>query len=134
VPAPFHGSGERVTGYRFLRRLYRRAEAPIIIEDAYLDQALRRAIGEAKLKSAPLLALIDALPDTRIGRADETVRFGIADTEISSILEIPLNASVAIIHQSVFGEASQLLYESCAFLRGDIALMSEPIKFADRAR
>ncbi len=130
VPEPFHDAGIPAAGYRYLRRLYRRAGVPIMIEDAYLDQALRRAIGDAKLKSTPTLALIDKQPGLRIDHVDETVRFGIADTDISAILAIPLNASVAIIHHSVFGEKAKLQYESCAYLRGDIALVSEPIEFA----
>jgi len=134
VPEPFHDcgghrAGNQAAGYRYLRRLYRRAGAAIMIEDAYLDQALRRAIGDAKLKTTSTLALIDQQPGLRIERADETVRFGIADMEISTILGIPLNASVAIIRHSVFGERSKLHYESCAYLRGDIALVSEPIDF-----
>jgi len=130
VPEPFHDAGVPAAGYRYMRRLYSRAGAPIMIEDAYLDQALRRLIGDAKLKATPTLALLDKQAGLRIARADETVRFGIADTEISAILGIPLNASVAIIHHSVFGEKSKLQYESCAYLRGDIALVSEPITFA----
>ena len=130
IPDPFHGGGIPAAGYRYLRRLYRRGGMPIMIEDAYIDLALRRTIGDAKLKSIPTLALLDIKANLRIDRADETVRFGIADTEISAVLGIPLNASVAIIHHSVFGEGAELVYESCAYLRGDIALMSEPIQFA----
>jgi GntR family transcriptional regulator len=130
VPEPFHGAEVPAAAYRYLRRLYSRAGAPIMVEDAYLDQALRRKIGDAKLSSMPTLALLDTQPNLKIERADETVRFGIADTEISAILGIPLNAPVAIVHHSVFGEKSRLQYESCAYLRGDIALVSEPIKFA----
>jgi GntR family transcriptional regulator len=130
VPEPFHATGSFAVKYRYLRRLYRRADVPIMIEDAYLDQALRRSIGDAKLESMPTLALLDKQPRRRIERADETVRFGIADTDISAILGIPLNASVAIVHHSVFGEKSKLQYESCAYLRGDIALVSEPIRFS----
>jgi GntR family transcriptional regulator len=129
VPEPFHGAGVAAHGYRYQRRMYRRAGAAIMIEEAYLDQPLRRKIGDAKLASAAPLALLGAERALKIERADETVRFGIADTEISAVLAIPLNASIAIIHHSVFDEKSRLLFESCAYLRGDIALMSEPIKF-----
>jgi GntR family transcriptional regulator len=132
VPEPFHGTGMAAAGYRYQRRLYRRAGSAIMIEDSYLDQALRRKISDAKLAGSAPLALLGAERTAKVERADETVRFGIADTEISTILAIPLNASVAIVHHSVFGEKSKLLFESCAYLRGDIALVSEPIKFGGK--
>jgi GntR family transcriptional regulator len=129
IPEPFHGAGNPAAAYRFLRRLYRRAGVPIMVEDAYLDQALRRKIGDAKLAKTPTLVLLNSERSVKIEHADETVRFGIADTEISALLAVPLNASLAIIHHSVFGEKSKLHYESCAYLRGDIARISEPIRF-----
>jgi GntR family transcriptional regulator len=134
IAEPFHSASLQAVGYRHLRRLYRRAGVPIMIEDSYLDQALRRKIGDSKLSAAPVLALLDRDDTLRIERADETVRFGIADTEISAVLRIALNAAVTIIHYSVYGENSKLQYESCAYLRGDIALISEPIKFVGAVR
>ena len=134
ISEPFHGASLQASGYRHMRRLYRRSGVTIMIEDGYLDQTLRRTFGDVKLDAAPVLALLDDETTSKIERADETVRFGIADTEISTVLGIALNASVAIIHYSVYGETSKLLYESCAYLRGDVALLSEPIRFAGVGR
>jgi GntR family transcriptional regulator len=130
VSEPFHEPGTPAAGgYRFMRRLYRRGRDPLVVEDSYLDQRLRRKIGDAKLESAPVLVLLDALAGFAIERADETIRFGIADAEIGGMLNVPLNAAVAIIYQSVYGPHAALYYESRAYLRGDVARVSEAIKF-----
>lgn len=131
VPEPFHRTDLVSANYRYQRRLYRRSGTPIMIEDSYLEHTLHRKIGEMTLAGAATLALLDREPAAKIERADETIRFGIADTEISGLLGIPLNAAVAIIHRSVFEEKSRLIYEGCAYLRGDIALISEPIGFVE---
>jgi len=134
VPEPFHNPGVQAPGgYRFMRRLYRRGHDPILLEDGYLDQKLRRKIGEQKLERVPTLVLLDTLAGFAIERADETIRFGIADAEIAGMLGIALNASVAIIHQSVYGPHAALYYEARAYLRGDVARISEPIRFEDAA-
>jgi DNA-binding GntR family transcriptional regulator len=134
VPEPFHESGTQAAGgYRFARRLYRRGRDAIMLEDSYLDQKLRRRIGDAKLAQAPALVLLDKLSGFTMERAEETIRFGIADAELSAVLNIPLNASVAIIHQSVFGPGGELCFEAHAWMRGDLVRISEPIRFEGAA-
>lgn len=130
VPVPFHAHGTLAGGYRYSRRLYRRDAAPIMIEEAYLDQTLRSKIGDAKLAQSATLKFLDDPKILQVQRADATIRFGIADMDISASLGIPLNASLAILHISVFGPGDGLAYESCGYLRGDLALISEPIQFS----
>jgi GntR family transcriptional regulator len=128
--AAFHNPAQLAECYRLMRRLYRRGRDPLVVEESCLDRKLHRKIGDAKLARAPALPLLDACKGLRIERADETIRFGIADAEISALLKIALNAPVAIVHQSVFGPQNLLLYEARACMRGDLARISEPIKFA----
>jgi GntR family transcriptional regulator len=119
--APYHGHGKQAPGYRFFRRLYRRGQEPILIEEAYVDR---------RLKQAATLAQLDAKKVVR--RADATIRFGIADGETAALLAVPLNAPVAIVHRSVFGAGATLIYESTLYCRGDVARIEEPMKFGAR--
>jgi GntR family transcriptional regulator len=134
VAEPFHDPGAPATGgYRFMRRLYRRGRDPLVVEDSYLDQRLRKKMGDRKLDSSPALVLLDTVAGFAIERADETVRFGIADAEIAGMLHIALNAPVAIVYQSVYGPHAALYYESRAYLRGDVARVNEAIRFETAA-
>jgi GntR family transcriptional regulator len=132
IPAPFHGRGTAAPVYRHMRRIYRHDDCPFILEEIYLDKALETKIGPAKARRVPLLAPIDAA--TRIERVDQTIRFGIADGEISAALDVPLNAPIAIVYWSVLGPRSVRLYEATSYFRGDAVRLQEPIHFARKGR
>ncbi len=127
-PPPFHGRGVPASAYRQMRRIYRHEGRPFILEDIHLDKALETKIGTAKVRRAPLLALIEGA--TRIERVDQTIRFGIADSEISAALDVPLNAPIAIIYWSVLGPRSIRQYEATSYFRGDAVRLQEPIRFS----
>jgi GntR family transcriptional regulator len=123
VPSPFHEGGVQARGYRFSRRLYRRAGRPVALEASHLDSAIRSAGAVHPLR------LLERSRSGRIARAEQTLRFGIADSEVAAALDIALNAPVAMSHVSVFGRARLLHFESLCFFRGDVAVVSESIRF-----
>ena len=60
------------------------------------------------------------------------LRFGIADGEISRLLNVPLNAPLATVHLSVDDETSLRCLVSTAYVRGDTIRVAEPIIFAKK--
>jgi GntR family transcriptional regulator len=113
-----------------MRRLYRRASAPLIVEDSYLDERVCKKVSRAGLRNTSPINLVDR--HIRVKRADLTLRFGIADGEMSQLLNVPLNAPLAIVHLSVDDENSVRCFESMAYIRGDTIRIVEPIRFAKR--
>ncbi len=116
-------------GYRVLRRLYRRGREPIAIEECSFAHSIRRHLGDAELTETPSLRLLARPGASSMGPVEETVRFGIADGEIAAALRLPLNAPLAIMHISAHDGSGALLLESRAYFRGDIARLSEAIRF-----
>lgn len=125
VPAPFHGKPRQAKGYRFLERLHRMDGRAIAIEEIYLDQAIRWPKGRAALDPLVLAARAG------VDRADQTVRFGIADRSIAAALGLALNEPIAVVHVSVV-RAGVLRYESVCRYRGDAMRLAEPIRFGGR--
>jgi GntR family transcriptional regulator len=107
---------------------------------AAFDGLTARTLDTRKVRSVPAAARLHPLRRLEkskahpIKRAEETLRFGIADRDVASALDIPLNAPVAMAHVSVFGAKGLLLYESVACFRGDMARVSEAIRFEGAGR
>ena len=118
--------------YRRLRRLYRRGRMPLIVEECYLDDRICRKVDRAELLGKPPVVLVDRF--VRIKRADQTLRFGISDGEMSQLLNVALNAPLAIVRLSIDDENAVRCFESTAFIRGDTIRVVEPLTFAKRTR
>jgi GntR family transcriptional regulator len=130
VPTELCGYGSSARRYRHIRRLYRRGRVPVIVEDSYLDDRTYQKADRAGLRNAPAIKLVDRF--VRSQRAVQTLRFGIADGEISRLLNVPLNAPLATVHLSVDDEQSVRCLESTAYIRGDTIRVVEPIIFAKK--
>jgi GntR family transcriptional regulator len=132
VPTELRGRGSSAGRYRHIRRLYRRGRVPLIVEDSYLDDRTYRKADRAGLRNTPAIKLIDRFVHPR--RAIQTLRFGIADGEISRLLNVPLNASLATVHLSVDDETTMRCLVSTAYIRGDTIRVAEPIIFAKKSK
>ena len=126
---PLHAYTAREPRYDFLHSLYRSEGRPVLAEEAYMGQQAVRGAGAAARKTPPL-KLLDRSSSVSITRADETVRFGTADSQISELLQTPLNAPIAIVYHTVLGARGRLLYHARSFVRGDLVAINEPIKFS----
>jgi GntR family transcriptional regulator len=115
--------------YRYARRLYRRGNMPLIVEDSYLGETVYKKLCKSALRTVAPIRLVAR--HTRVKRADQTVRFGIADGEISNLLDVPLNAPLAIVRLSIGDEDSACCFESTAYIRGDTVRLIEPISFEE---
>jgi GntR family transcriptional regulator len=127
LPKPYHAGAELGRAYQLIRRRYRHEGAPLLLETAYLDVGLYRAIGLERLRKSSTLKLLDA-SRARIARAEQSIYVGASDGETSVALAIPLNAPIAVVRQTVCDRESKLLYGSEAFYRGDSVRVIERMK------
>jgi GntR family transcriptional regulator len=127
---PLHTYTGREERYDFLHSLYRSEGRPVLVEEAYVGQQAMRGASGAVRKTPPLKLLDQS--SISITRADETVRFGTADSQISELLQTPLNAPIAIVYHTVLGARGRLLYHARSFVRGDLVTINEPIKFSKK--
>jgi len=130
IPAELRGHGLSARRYHNIRRLYRRGRVPLIVEDIYLDDSTCQKVDRAGLRNTAAIKLVDRFVRPR--RAVQTLRFGIADREISGLLNVPLNAPLATVHLSVDDGRSVRRFESIAYIRGDTIRVVEPIIFANK--
>jgi len=130
IPHRLRTGGSPARRYRRLRRLYRRGRAPLIVEVSYLDERICQKVDRSELRNTPAVALVDRL--VKVKRADQKLRFGIADGEMSQLLNLPLNAPLAIVHLSVDDENYDRCLVSTAYIRGDTIRVIEPISFTKK--
>jgi len=130
VPVELREHGLPAGHYRHIRRLYRRGRVPLIVEDSYLDDRTYQKADRAGLRNTPAIKLVDRFVSPL--RAVQMLRFGIADGEISRLLNVPLNAPLATVHLSVDDETSLRCFVSTVYIRGDTMRVVEPIIFAKR--
>lgn len=128
VPDPVHGCESQARGYVLTRRQYLRGRQVAALEEAYIDQSVR-----ANGKERPLL-LLERHKGPLIVRVEQTLRFGIADRDVALGLRIALNAPIAVAHLSAFARGDYLLYESNTYYSGELACVSEAIRFAEPHR
>jgi GntR family transcriptional regulator len=131
-PEPLHAYQKREARYDFSRAVYQSDGRPVLVEEAHIGHQVLKGVGAAKIRKTPPLRLVDQSTTISIVRADETVRFGIADSQMSELLQTPLNAPIAIVYHTVVGEEGCLHYHARSFVRGDLVSISEPIKFGRR--
>lgn len=129
---PLHAYDKREPRYDFVSFLYRSDGRPVLVEEAHIGQSVTNRVSAAVLKKTPPLKLVDQSTAISIVRAEETVRFGIADSQISELLQTPLNAPIAIVYHTVIGKNGCLHYHARSFVRGELVSINEPIKFDKR--
>ncbi len=113
--------------YRHMRHLYRRGHAPLMVVDSYFDDTVYKKIGKSGLRGLAPISLVER--HLKVERVDQTLRFGIAGSEMSKLLRVPLNAPLAILHLSVIGASASHSFASTAYIRGDMIRVAESIRF-----
>jgi GntR family transcriptional regulator len=127
LPKPYHPGAELGPAYQHIRRRYRYEGAPLLLEAAYLDVELYRAMGLERLHKVPTLKLLDD-GNVKIARAEQSIYVGASDSETSVALAIPLNAPIAVVRRTLCDRDSMILYASEAFYRGDSVRVIERMK------
>jgi GntR family transcriptional regulator len=105
--------------YHYLRRLNRFVGEPAALDAIWLDEKCYRTIGDAALREVPTLLLLHEMPNIHIDRAMQTLTVASADVELSTLLRVPLNAPLAVVHRSLYGKDDRLICLYQSFNRGD---------------
>ncbi|MGV6874087.1 GntR family transcriptional regulator [Pseudochelatococcus sp. B33] len=115
-----HPIGTQAPSYWHLRRRHWRADTPFLVAEVYIDQRLEERISEDALTTKTSMRLIADVAGVEVTDARQTLTIGTADSEISHLLNIPLNAPVAIIHRSAVDVSGTLVFIGIAVYRGDL--------------
>ncbi len=112
--------GEVAPEYRHLRRRHWRHEQAYLLADVYIDERLVGRIPRASFKTKTALKLLADVPDSKLGDVRQTLTIGSANMEVANMLNIPLNAPVAIIDRHALDENGQLILFARGIYRGDV--------------
>jgi GntR family transcriptional regulator len=115
-----HPIGAQAPSYWHLRRRHWRAGAAFLIAEVYIDERLEKRIPEAALTTKTSMRLIADVAGVEVTDARQTLTIGTADSEISHLLDIPINAPVAVIHRSAVDAGGTLVFIGIGVYRGDL--------------
>lgn len=106
-------------GYQHLRRLHRRGGVPYLLGEVYLDTRVYRRLPRRQVESAPMLKVLKETPGVDIAGAQQTLTVNAADIEAARLLDVPVNAPVAIVQRTAYDRTGTLFYYSHGTYRGD---------------
>lgn len=118
-PPPDYAQDMPAGDYFYIRRLNRISGGPAAVDAAWLNLRLKAEIDERALSDFPTLLLLHERPGITIDRVLQTVTISTADVELSTLLRIPLNAPLAVVHRTLYGPDHTLLCLYQSFNRGD---------------
>jgi GntR family transcriptional regulator len=123
-----HNIGKPAPGYWHLRRRHWRDGKAYLIAEVYIDKRLKARIPRAALKTKSSMRLIADVAGVRVADARQTLTIGTADSEIAQLLDVPLNAPVAIIHRSAVDTNGVLVFIGIGVYRGDVVRLDVKLK------
>jgi GntR family transcriptional regulator len=74
------------------------------------------------------MRIIRQVPGLRISKARETLTIGTADLEIADLLQMPLNAPVALVNRTVVDSKGGLVLVTDGVYRGDVVRLDIKLK------
>ena len=117
MPALDPGEGRPAPRYHFARRVHSRDDEAYCVISIYLDERVF-ALAPRRFRSETVIpVLLDLEVDIR--RAHQTVTISAADTEVCSLLHIPLNAPVVLVRRVFHGPDDTVIYVGEVTYRGD---------------
>ena len=112
--------GELVPEYRHLRRRHWRNDQAYLLADVYIDERLVGRIPRAAFKTKTALKMLADVPNANLRDVKQTLTIGSANMEAANMLNIQLNAPVAIIDRHALDESGQLIFFARGIYRGDV--------------
>jgi len=106
--------------YRHLKRRHWRKGEPYMFADVYIAERLMPKIPRAALKTQRAMKLIADIPGLDLGAAEQIMRIGAADMEVSEALRMPLNAPVAFVDRYWLDTSGELILFAPAVYRADV--------------
>ena len=119
LPPLYRDEGKPAEKYQMMRRLHRRGGRPYLVGRFYLDHELFRKGPPARFRSQPTLPILHKVAHRRIARARQTLTIGMADVDVASLLQVPLNAPVAYNRRIALDRRGTIIYIGEGIYRGD---------------
>lgn len=120
--------GRSAGAYRHLRRRHRRLGEPYLVTSVFIAEPLVERIPRSAFTRKTALKILADIPSIDIARIEQTMTIGSADMEIAELLDMTLNAPVALVDRYALGADGELLLLSNGTYRGDIVRLNIKLK------
>lgn len=120
VSGLIHSIGTNAPSYWHLRRRHWRNDQPFMVGEVYIDQRLESRISEEALRTKTSMRLIADVAGVEVTDAQQTLTIATADGEIAHLLQIPINAPIAVVRRSAVDSNGTLVFVGVATYRGDV--------------
>jgi GntR family transcriptional regulator len=120
VEGRIHDIGTPAERYWHLRRRHWRDGSAFLIAEVFIDDRLRPRIPRAALKTKSSMRLIADVAGVHVADARQTLTISTADSETAQLLDIALNAPVAIVHRCAVDQNGTLVFVGIGVYRGDV--------------
>jgi len=112
--------GFHAASYRHLKRRHWRKGEPYMFADVYLAERVMAKVPRAALTTVPALKIVADIKGLELGAAEQIMRIGAADLEVSEALRMPLNAPVAFVDRYWLDKEGELILFAPAVYRADV--------------
>lgn len=123
-----HPAGELAPSYRYLRRRHWRRDEPFLVAETYIDDRLSDRIPAEDFEKKSVLRMIHDVPDLDIVDARQTLTISTADMETAALLNVAINAPVAVIRRWAIDRDGTLVYLGDGIYRGDVVRVDFKLK------
>lgn len=115
-----HPIGELAPAYWYWHRLHSRNEQPYYLGHAYIDERIARRIPKNAFRTQTTMRVLKDVPGLTMGEVHQTITIGTADIDLSTILNIPLNAPVAHVYRTATDGDGTVIFVGVGAYRGDV--------------
>lgn len=123
-----HQIGTLAPSYRRVTRRHSLRRSPFLLARLHIDERLSSRISNKDLQNKTALRLIADIRGLKIKDARQTLIIGTADVETSELLDVPINAPIAIVHRSVVDQSGCLVFIGEGLYRGDMIRIDMKLK------
>lgn len=122
VPLTVHREnyGKPAPLYRHLQRRHWRRSQAFLLAEVYIDESLLGSVPRPDFKNKTALRLLVDIPGVTVSDVHQVLTVATADMEVASMLDIPLNAPVAVTDRYALDESGRLILFARGTYRGDV--------------
>jgi GntR family transcriptional regulator len=123
-----HQIGTLAPSYRRLTRRHLRHGSPFLLAQLYFDERLSSRISKKDLQTKTALRLVADIRGLKIRDARQSLTIATADVETSELLDLPINAPIAIVQRTVVDHTGYLVFIGEGLYRGDMVRVDMKLK------
>ena len=112
--------GYRAEAYRHLKRRHWRKGELYMFADVYIAERIMPKVRRIAFTTLPALRIVSDVEGIELGAAEQIMRIGAADLEVSEALHMPLNAPVAFVDRYWLDQSGELILFAPAVYRADV--------------